>query len=224
MATTTPSWLYYLFGALMLVVAAYSLVLLVSSVATRRPLGLDVDISHFFMGLSMAGMFVARWVFGPDAMWELIFAVLLLWFLVRSVQSTWRWGLHRSHFLIYAVMNFSMLVMYWFPAQAVSGSGAMSMSRGSTADPGLAFLLAVTLFASAIFTLASPVKGASHHGIHAPVYALSGTVGSGTRANGASGGSRSNGGIGARLATPWLEDLGHVVMCVAMGFMLLLML
>jgi hypothetical protein len=191
---TTPSWLYYLFGALMLVVAAYSLVLLASSVATRRPLGRDVDISHFFMGLSMAGMFVARWVFGPDAMWELIFAVLLIWFLVRSVQSMRRWGLHRSHFLIYAVMNFSMLVMYRFPVEAVSGSGAMSMSRGSTADPGLAFLLAVTLFASAIFT------------------------------NGASGGSRSNGGIGARLATPWLEDLSHVVMCVAMGFMLLLML
>lgn len=221
---TTPSWLYDLFGVLMLAVAAYSLVLLVSSVATRRSLGLDVDVSHFFMGLSMAGMFVAGWAFGANAMWELVFAVLLVWFLVRSVQSMLRWGLHRSHFLIHAVMNFSMLVMYWFPVQASSGSGAMSMSRGSKPDPGLAFLLAVTLFASAIFTLASPIKGGSHNGTHAPVYAMSGTVGSGTPAKDASGGPGSNGGIGARLATPWLEDLSHVVMCVAMGFMLLLML
>ena len=176
---TTPSWLYYLFAALMLAVAAYSLVLLVSSVAARRPLGLDVDISHFFMGLSMAGMFVARWAFGANAMWELVFALLLVWFGVRSVQSMLRWGLHRSHFLIHAVMNFAMLVMYRFPAQAASGAGAMSMSRGPRPDPGLAFLLAVTLFASAVFTLASPIKGASHHGTHAPVYAMSGTVGPG---------------------------------------------
>jgi hypothetical protein len=213
----------------MLGVAAYSVLLLISSVVTRQPLGLDVDISHFFMGLSMAGMFVAHWVFGARAMWELIFAALLVWFSVRSIQSLRRWGLHLSHFLIHAVMNFTMLLMYWFPMQATSGStmGSTTMSMslaGSRLDPGLASVLAFTLFASAIFTLASPNKGASHHGTHAQVRAVRGAAGSGAVANESGGSSSSAGAIESLVAAPQLEDASHAVMCVAMGFMLILML
>jgi hypothetical protein len=221
--TTTPSWLYSLFGLIMLGVAAYSLVLLVSSVATRRPLGWDVDVSHLFMGLSMAGMFVAKWAFGASNVWELIFSVLLIWFLVRSLQSIQRWGRHLPHFLIHALMSFAMLLMYRFPMAA--STGALSMStRGSRLDPGLSFVLAFVLFASAIFTLASPNKGASHHGTHAPALAMS------ARAGSEMAGSRSGeeitpvAGVERLLATPRLEDASHVVMCVAMGFMLILML
>jgi len=220
--TTTPSWLYYLFGVLMLVVAAYSVVLLVSSAATRRPLGWDVDISHLFMGSSMAGMFVTKWAFGAGTVWELIFSVLLVWFLVRSIQSMHRWGLHLSHFLIHAVMSLTMLLMYRFPVSAPMGAMAMS-ARGSRLDPGLSFVLAFVLFASAIFTLASPNKGASRHGTHAPAYAMEGT-GSGAATSHSAGPSTSVMSIETLLATPRLEDASHVVMCVAMGFLLILML
>jgi len=229
--TTTPSWLYYLFGVLMLVVAAYSVVLLISSVATRRPLGLDVDVSHLFMGLSMAGMFVTRWAFGPSNAWELIFSVLLIWFVARSIQSMQRWGLHLSHFLIHAVMSFAMLLMYWFPMSASTGSMSMAMSStGSKLDPGLGFVLACILFASAIFTLASPHKGASHHGTHAPTYAVTSAAGSAGSAASAASAMDSGEevtsvvGIERLFAAPRLEDASHVVMCVAMGFMLILML
>jgi hypothetical protein len=219
--TTTPSWLYYLFGVLMLAVAAYSVVLLVSSVATRRPLGWDVDVSHLFMGLSMAGMFVTRWAFGASDAWELIFTVLLIWFLVRSIQSLHRWGPHLSHFLIHAVMNCTMALMYRFPVSAASG--AMSMSaRGSRLDPGLSFVLAFVLLASAIFTLASPNKGASRHGTHAPAYAMSGASGASTSHPG--GQNTPVMSIDVLLDSPRLEDASHVVMCVAMGFLLILML
>jgi hypothetical protein len=210
----TPSWLYYLFGALVLVVAAYGVVLLLSSATTRRLLpGWDVDVSHAFMGVSMAGMFVTGWAFGPSAMWELIFSALLIWFSVRSIQSIQRWGLHLTHFLIHAVMSLAMLLMYWFPMPAGRGTPMNSMSMSSTGarlDPGLAFILVATLCASAVFTLASPYKGASHHGTHTPLY-----VTSGSSASGSAG--------GALVSTPWLEDASHVVMCVAMAFMLVLM-
>jgi len=212
----TPTWLYYLFGALVLVVAAYGVALLISSVTARRLLpGWDVDVSHAFMGVSMAGMFVTRWAFGPSAMWELIFSALLIWFSVRSIQSIQRWGLHLTHFLIHAVMSLAMLLMYWFPTHTVSGTSMVSMSLSSTGarlDPGLAFILVATLCASAVFTLASPYKGASHHGTHSPLLM------SGSSASGAA----SNSG-GALLSAPWLEDASHVVMCVAMAFMLVLM-
>ncbi|MGA2304930.1 MAG: DUF5134 domain-containing protein [Acidimicrobiales bacterium] len=222
---TTPLWLYYLFGVLVLVVVAYSVVLLMSSVATRRPLGWDVDISHLFMGLSMAGMFVTKWAFGTSTVWELIFSVLLIWFLVRTIQSMHRWGLHLSHFLIHAVMSFAMLLMYRFPLSAPMGAMSMSASaKGSRLDPGFSFVLAFILFASAVFTLASPNKGASRHGTHAPAYATGGTAG--LRAATSHSGERITSvmSIENLLAAPRLEDASHVVMCVAMGFLLILML
>jgi hypothetical protein len=220
---STPSWLYYLFGVLMLAVAAYCLTLLILSVATNRPAGRDVEISHIFMGVAMAGMFVGQWAFGRSAVWEIIFGALLIWFLVESIQSVRTYGLHLPHALIHAVMNFAMLLMYWFPMG--SSTGAMSMSASTTGpklDSGVAFVVAFILFASAIFTLASPNKGASHFGSHAPAYAMVGA----SESDGPE--VHSEVGTGAVLvddvvATPWLVDLSHVVMCIAMGFMLLLM-
>ena len=75
-------------------------------------------------------------------------------------------GIHLTHYLIHAAMSFAMLLMYLFPAGASSGAMSMSMGSSSSAriDPGLSLLLAVVFFASAIFTLASPIKGVSHHG------------------------------------------------------------
>jgi hypothetical protein len=225
--TTTPSWLYYLFGALMLAIAAYSLAGLILAVVRHRTAGRDVDVAHIFMGVSMAGMFVTQWAFGRRALWELIFGILLTWFVVRSIQSVQRYGLHVPHEAIHAAMSFAMLLMYWFPmGSSPSGSMSMSSSTATRVDPGLAFVLAFLLLASAIFTLASPVKGASHHGTHARAYAMSGAAGSevSESATGDAPASISIGGIEGFIAAPWLEDASHAVMCVAMAFMLILML
>jgi hypothetical protein len=225
MAMSRPPWLYYLFGLLMLTVAAYCVVLLVSSVATKRRAGRDVEVSHLFMGVAMAGMFVGRWAFGPSAFWELIFGALSAWFLVESIQSIRRYGLHLSHALIHVVMNFTMVLVYLFPIGSSSISGSMSISMASTGarlDPGISFLLAIVVFASAIFTLASPYKGSSHFGSHAPAYALAGRVGSAPTSLRMED-STPTVALEEIVAAPWLVDVSHVVMCIAMGFMLLLM-
>ena len=211
-----PMGLYYLFASLMLIVSAYSLALLVVSVVAHRLSGWDVDVAHFFMGVSMAGMFIVDWAFGPRQMWEVIFAVLLVWFLLCGALSMQRYGLHLSHYLIHAVMSLAMLLMYAFPRGANGAMSGMSMSMqsGSRLDPGLACLLALAILASAIFTLASAKKGASHHGSHPPVFSVTGA-------------QRAGGpelvGIEGYIATPWLEDASHVVMCIGMGFLLILM-
>jgi hypothetical protein len=223
--------LYYLFGLLMLGVAGYSVALLVFSVTGRHHSGRDIDLAHIFMGVSMAGMFVAKWAFGPRAAWELIFAVLLVWFAVRSILSVQRFGLHKPHEAIHAAMSFAMLLMYLYPMGASSRVSAMSMSMaagGAKLDPGLGFALALMFFGSAVFTLASPVKGVSHHGHHALAYATSGAAGTSECRDSRSGspqhGSADVGALEAVVTTPWLEDASHVVMCMAMGFMLILML
>ena len=210
----------------MLAVAAYGLVLLAVSVAIRRSAGWDVDIAHLFMGVSMAGMFVTDWAFGPSAIWELIFTVLLVWFLVQSVQSVIAFGIHLTHYLIHAAMSFAMLLMYVFPAGSqlrsdVDVDGVASSS--ARIDPGLSLLLAFVFFASAIFTLASPVKGASHHGRHSRAYAMSGAAGGAVGAPSGPAPASAAGGAVGLITAPWLEDASHVVMCVGMGFMLILM-
>jgi hypothetical protein len=176
------------------------------------------------MGVAMAGMFVDQWTFGRSAVWEIIFAILLVWFLVESIQSVRTYGLHLPHALIHAVMSFAMLLMYWFPMGATSGAMSMSASgTGPKLDSGVAFLLAFVLFASAIFTLASPNKGASHFGSHAPAYAMAGAAGSEFPEHQPESGSGGLLALDDLIAIPWLVDVSHVVMCIAMGFMLLLM-
>ena len=176
----TPIWLYNLFGVFMLAVAGYAVVLLVVTVAARRPAGWDVDVAHTLMGVSMAGMFVGGWAFGSRLMWELIFAVLLVWFLARSALSIRQFGVHLPHFLVHGVLSLAMILMYAFPGVASDASmGSMSMSMsmsmpmsgGSRLDPAVALVLALCFFASAVFTIGSSKKGASHHGSHVLAYA-----------------------------------------------------
>ena len=235
MTVPVPPSLYYLFGALMFAVAAYCLTLLVLGAVTRRPAGRDVEISHLVMGVAMAGMFVGAWSFGPNAFWETAFALLAVWFAVACIQSLQRYGLHLPHALVHAVMDVAMLLMYWFPRGASSPSGSMSMGAaagGGRLDPGVALLLAFTLCASAVFTLASPLKGRTHFGSHAPVYALGGATGSVRPCPGPGPGRDRGRGRGTLppavvleqvVATPWLVDVSHVVMCVAMAFLLILL-
>jgi hypothetical protein len=219
-----PLWLYYFFATLMLVVSAYSLALFVVTVRARRPGGWDVDVAHVLMGVSMAGMFIVDWSFGSPHMWEVIFATLLVWFSLCGALSMRRYGLHFSHYLIHAVMSLAMLLMYAFPGQANGAMAGMSMSTsiGPRLDPGLSFLLALVILASAIFTLASADKGASHHGSHPPVFAVGAQrVGGPEVGQGRDWSSAV--GIEGLIATPRLEDASHVAMCVGMGFLLILM-
>ncbi len=215
----TPAALYYLFGILMLAVALYGFALFGVSSVERRTAGRDVELSHVFMGVAMSGMFVPAWAFGPNVMWELVFAGFLVWFVVRTVQSVQAWGLHVPHTAIHAVMSFAMLLMYWFPLGASSRAMAMTASATSgRMDPGLALLITFVLFGSAIFTIASPNKGATHFGTHCRPRMTA------TAADGGPGATAPSATrLAGVIATPSLLDASHVVMCVGMGLMLILM-
>jgi hypothetical protein len=224
-----PEWLYYLFAVAMLAVAFYNLTLLALSLKTADVVGRDVDLAHIFMGVAMSGMFVVNWAFGPNEFWEVVFFGLMVWFVVRSIASIQRFGLHVPHEVIHALMSFAMLLMYWYPMGA-SGTSSMSMSGASSShailDPGISLILAFVFFGSAIFTLASPNKGASHHGTHnrARTFSYVDTDGRASSATPAEVSPHPSIGFAAALTRPQLEDISHVVMCLGMGFMLILML
>jgi hypothetical protein len=225
----TPAGLYYLLAILMLVVAAYAFAFLVGSSLERWTVGRDVEISHLAMGVAMAGMFVPAWSFGPNLLWELIFGALLIWFVVRALRSIQTWGLHLPHTAIHAVMSLAMLLMYWFPRGTLSHSMSMHAAvAGGRMDPGLSFLLAFVLFGSAVFTIASPNRGATHFGTHcddrvrtpvADVAVGDGHVGNVRLVHAPPAPT----GVLKAIATPTLLDASHVVMSIGMGLMLILM-
>jgi Domain of unknown function (DUF5134) len=225
-----PAWLYYLFALAMFGVAAYGLALLAISFVARDRFGRDVDIAHFFMGLSMGGMFEAHWTFWPSWFWEAVFGILLIWFVARSFDSIHRFGIHIPHEAIHAAMSLAMLFMYWYPVGASQAAIGMSMSSSSShamLDPGIGFLLILVFVCSAIFTLASPIKGSSHHGSHAlqvPAYAGATSSFRDNASRATADPHESWPGFASVLARPRLEDLSHVVMCLGMAFMLTLML
>jgi hypothetical protein len=102
---------------------------------------------------------------------------------------------------------------------------AMSAAPGTAKlDPGLGFALALSFLASAIFTLASPVKGISHHGTHAFAYASSAAPGVPLPARPPVDQSPILAAAENLVTKPVLEDMSHVVMAIGMGFMLILML
>lgn len=233
MTTMLPTWLYYLFGVLMCCVAGYSTLLLAMAARSRRFVGWDVELSHLLMGVAMAGMFVSGWSFGPSAMWELFFGALLVWFVLRAGRSVLAYGVHLPHTAVHALMSLAMLIMYWFPMGAQQQSVSMSMSSSAIApraDPGLLLVIAFVLLVSAVFTLASERKGAAVYGTHVALTANGGATLSPVDGRAApceaslAGTMSSAEGLEGLVSSPWLLDATHAVMCVAMGFLLILML
>jgi Domain of unknown function (DUF5134) len=242
---SNPGWLNDVFAGLMLVVAAYSVGRLVASRAWSRPIHRDVDVAHTLMGTAMAGMLVSDLNPIPSGVWELVFSVLAVWFVMRCYQfvvdpgseTHYHEHVHRlSRRIIHLVMSLAMLYMYLAAAPSEVGSGgsmAMGAATGTTADFALlpaGFILA--LLVSAIWQLdeIGRFSSSSGHQVRSPALSTIGT-----------GSPNSTGWIeasevplddpstdGTADAPAWLaprfEAVSHIVMCLTMAYMLTLML
>jgi hypothetical protein len=171
---------------------------------------------------------------------EVIFAVSAAWFLAEAVRFALRYGLrgsdddlhhHISHPLIHMLMAAAMVYMYAAMASPASGSAMTAMGTGVAQGPAVVTLaLILVLFGSAVWQLDTIDRFSP-----AQLRLSSGTLG----AAGAGWNlPRSSADeidtdqpvpkLGAaatrQMLTPRLEVLCHVVMCVTMGYMLILML
>jgi hypothetical protein len=232
-----PSWLAYTFAALMIAVSVYCLGRLVLARRLGRRNHTDVNIAHVLMGFAMVGMLVPDWNVLPVGLWEVVFAVMAIYFLYFTVLHVANNGLlaspasdHVAHPLIHMVMACSMLYMYWLGMPMSSSDHMMGMSMSgapSTGDPLLTAFLAIVLLVSAIRQLDvigrfSPSRTGSR------TLALS-TVGAGSAPTNGSGSATGNGAAPMEthalepLLAPRLEVACHIAMCVTMAYMLLLM-
>jgi len=240
-----PTWLAYSFGVVMVAVSLYCVAWLIAARRRSHPKHVDVNVAHVAMGLAMAGMLVPRLKVLPDGLWEAGFVAMSLWFAWQAarlvahhvglrVEVSRRHGL--SHNLIHLVMGLAMVYMYLaaVPAGTAAGS-ALSMTgpTGAAANfVGLPLLFVAILFASAVWQL----DGLSRY---APVRGhLVGAVATGGVPRAERHGSPDASGppVGeaprplAAASAPgqWLAprlEMGcHIVMCITMGYMLILML
>ena len=162
----TPAWVLDILAALMLVVAAVSAARLIARRSRNGAVGngavvSDIDVAHLLMGIAMAGMLVSSLTTLPSGAWEVIFALLTVWFgyrVVRDARSNGVRALAGGHCAPHLVHSGAMLYMFLaLAAPASGGSGMAGMGGGSAMQtlryPTLAFVFALILVGYTIWDI-----------------------------------------------------------------------
>ena len=160
----TPAWLLDILAALMLMVAAISAGRLVAARPWRPgAVVTDTDVSHLLMGIAMAGTLAASLTTLPDTAWEIVFALLTVWFTVRVVRDARANGVRAlagghcaPHLVHSAAMLYMFLALVTPAASDGAGMGAMGSSGSAMQTlryPTLAFVFALILVGYTIWDL-----------------------------------------------------------------------
>lgn len=242
-----PAWVGEGFAAALVVVGGYCLSRLVAVVPLGRQTHVDVNVGHVLMAVAMVGMLVPRWRVFPTDVWATVFLLAGLWFLGRASLVAARVGvarllgpdgLHARHYAVHGVMALSMVYMDAVAGRAVPGGG--STMGASTGVPALTLLFMVVLLASAAWQLngmdrlvPAPSAIAAPGAIAASGALAASGASSGVAAPACVGESTAaplGGGLSAAskapVERPWLAprlEVGcHIAMCLAMAYMLVL--
>jgi hypothetical protein len=234
----TPAWILDMLAALMLTVTAVSAARLGLARAWRKgAIVTDTDVSHLFMGIAMAGMLVPGLTTLPNAAWEVIFALLAVWFgyrVVSDARSNGARALAGGHCAPHLVHSAAMLYMFLalaaLAAGGAGGSGGSGMGSASAMEalkyPTLAFVFALILIGYAAWDL-DQLSGKRYRRAGASVSLAGVTAASGPALAGPKPGALVAGAVKSGDAA-WLLSAGTTVGCrIAMGatmaFMLLIM-
>jgi len=173
---STPAWILEIFAAVMLLVAEVSAGQLVIARAwTRRgSAGADIAVSDLLMGIGMAGILMPGLSTLPNAVWEVVFAVMTAWFawcLWRESRGRGTAALAHGHYVPHLVHSAAMLYMFAALAgpsvegsgMSMSGTGGMSGMAGGPAggmptlhSSTLALIFALLLIAFTVHDLDWP--------------------------------------------------------------------
>jgi hypothetical protein len=215
-----PTWLGDTLAVIVLATAAYCASRLAAALLRDRRVEYDADVTHILMGVAMAGMFAAKLSILNATVWEVVFAVISAWYLVRITREArtshqpWA-GLrhHAGHLLSAGAMLYMFLALPADMSTSAGGSGGGGMGMGTTGGMGASVPTLALVFAVALFGYAVLVAD------RVPLTAASGAA----MAGGHGGGAGAGGGRGVLLA-PRASAVCEVVMSIAMGVMLIAML
>src|SRR5579863_9212421 len=228
----TPAWILDMLAALMLIVTVVSAARLGLARAWRKgAIVTDTDVSHLFMGIAMAGMLVPGLTTLPNAAWEVIFALLAVWFgyrVVSDARSNGARALAGGHCAPHLVHSAAMLYMFLaLAAPAAGGSGMGSASAVQALKyPTLAFVFALILIGYAAWDL-DQLSGKRYSRAGASVSLAGVTAASVPALAGPKPGALVSGaaksGDAAWLLSAGTTVGGRIAMGATMAFMLLIM-
>lgn len=218
-----PAWLGDGFAGILVLVGGYCLARLVAAAPLGRRTHYDVNLGHVLMAVAMAGMLVHRWQLLPNWAWAAVFSLVGGWFMVRAGLVvvgqrgrglTGSAGLHARHYAVHGVMAGAMVYTAVLAASGTVRAGA-GMSAGG-GIPALTFLFMLVLIASAVWQLNGIEWMAPVRAQPAGAFAV------------AAAGPTPHAGSAAAPARSWLAprlEVGcHIAMCLAMAYMLVLVL
>jgi hypothetical protein len=226
----TPAWILDVLAALMLAVAVVS----AARVAAARPwqhgaVVADTDVAHLLMAVAMAGMLAPGLGLLPDVAWEVVFALLAAWFVVRVLADASSNGVRAlagGHCAPHLVHSGSMLYMFLAasaPAARASGPGGMPGGPGAgtmaLSHPTLAYVFAFVLVGYAIWDL-DQLSGRRYALGTRVSLAGAGEAAAASRGVAFAGGSHPGG--GGFLRSPAVTVGGRITMGITMAFMLLI--
>jgi hypothetical protein len=139
---STPAGIPEIFAAIMILVAEVSAGQLVIARAWTRHGGTDADIavSHLLMGIAMAGVLVSGLSTLPNAVWEVVFAVMTAWFawcLWRESRGRGEAAVAHGHYVPHLVHSAAMLYVFAaLPGPSVEGSGVSISGTGGMSGMG----------------------------------------------------------------------------------------
>jgi hypothetical protein len=155
----TPAWILDVFAAVMLVVAALSAARLAASRAWQRgSVVTDTDVAHLLMAIAMAGMLTASLTTLPDGWWEVVFAIMTVWFgyrVVRDARANGVRALAGGHCAPHLAHSAAMLYMFAAVTAGTAGMSGMGGSAGAQTlrYPTLAFVFAFVLAGYCVWDL-----------------------------------------------------------------------
>ena len=139
---STPAGIPEIFAAIMILVAEVSAGQLVIARAWTRRGGTNADIavSHLLMGIAMAGILVSGLSTLPNAVWEVVFAVMTAWFawcLWRESRGRGAAAVAHGHYVPHLVHSAAMLYVFAaLPGPSVEGSGVSISGTGGMSGMG----------------------------------------------------------------------------------------
>ena len=139
---STPAGILGIFAAIMILVAEVSAGQLVVARAWTRRGGTDADIavSYLLMGIAMAGILVPGLSTLPNAVWEVVFAVMTAWFawcLWRESRGRGAGAVAHGHYVPHLVQSAAMLYVFAaLPGLSVEGSGVSVSGTGGMSGMG----------------------------------------------------------------------------------------
>lgn len=237
-----PSWLAGVLAAVMILTAGHAASRLAASRVLRVVTEADADGLHALMGTAMAGMLLPQLRVLPSSAWAVVFGAAAAWFAAsilhasRTAPRPWQCRFPLPHLVECTAMLYMLLALPARPGTPRMVMPAMATPGAAPSFPVLALVLALFMLGYLLWTtdrLATRARARAavaalpqiqQRTLVTVAAAAPAGPANATGTPGAAGTPGPTTRAGHPLLAATFADCSKIVMCIAMGYMLITML